>query len=88
MSKDGTLYGDQEALREVLGRSKKRRALLDVLMTQEGDTWISASELRGAFPRWKSLLAPLVEAAMVETCELPRKSDPFDVQGCAGAWSL
>jgi primosomal protein N' (replication factor Y) len=72
---------NEEALREVLGRSKKRRALLDVLMTQEGDTWVSASELRGAFPRWKSLLAPLLEAAMVETCELPRKSDPFDVQG-------
>lgn len=71
---------DEASLRELLGRSKKRRALLDILMTQEAEGWVSVSELRSAFPRWKTLLAPLVEASLVETREFPRKSDPFDVQ--------
>ncbi|MGB1700866.1 MAG: DEAD/DEAH box helicase family protein, partial [Nannocystaceae bacterium] len=72
---------EEEALRKILGRSKKRRALLDLLMTQSSEMWVSASELRGSFPRWKALLAPLVEAEFVETCELPKKTDPFEVHG-------
>lgn len=75
---------DEVALRELLGRSKQRRALLDYLESQnagrggEGENeWIGVSELRGPFPRVKTLLEPLVEHGLVVTCERPRYDDPF-----------
>lgn len=78
----GLRAGDVEEaeLREVIGRSKKRRALLDLLMAQEDEGWTSAAEIRGAFPRWRPLVAPLLEAALVETCERPRELDPFEFE--------
>ncbi|TPV94148.1 MAG: primosomal protein N' [Myxococcales bacterium FL481] len=67
---------DESALRTLIGRSKQRRALLDYLEGQ-GDEWVGVSELRGPFPRVKTLLEPLFAAKLVLGCERPRYADPF-----------
>jgi len=71
-------------LREIIGRSKRRRAILDYLEGQRGaaervedDGWVSVAELRGPFTRVRELLAPLVVADLVVQQERPRRLDPF-----------
>jgi primosomal protein N' (replication factor Y) len=68
----------EEKIREVVGRSKKRRAVLDYL-DNRGDDWVPVSELRGPFPRVKQLIGPLLEAELVVAEEKLRQLDPFDV---------
>lgn len=70
---------DEAALQTILGRSKRRRALLDHLETlaSDDDGWVPLSDLRGPFPRVRELLPPLVEANLVATEERPRRLDPF-----------
>ena len=67
---------NEEKLRDVIGRSKQRRALLDYLEGQPDD-WVGLSELRGPFPRVRPLLEPLLAADLVNARELPRADDPF-----------
>lgn len=80
---------DEARLKAVIGRSKRRRAILDYLEGQreaaerteaeavgEGG-WISIAELRSSFPRARTLLAPLVTAGLVAQQERPRQLDPF-----------
>ncbi len=71
---------DEQAIRKILGRSKQRRALLDLLEAQPRDTWLSLSELRGPFPRAKVLLDPLVAGGLVHREDRPRALDPFATQ--------
>ncbi|MCA9690003.1 MAG: hypothetical protein KC636_10375, partial [Myxococcales bacterium] len=66
---------DEQAIQAVVGRSKQRRALLDMLETADG--WIGLGELRGPFPRARHLLAPLLRAGLVVVEERPRSLDPF-----------
>jgi len=68
---------DEATLRDLVGRSKKRRALLDFLETFKPGTWVSLGELRGAFPRARPLLPPLLKAGLVAAEERPRSLDPF-----------
>ncbi|MCA9637557.1 MAG: primosomal protein N', partial [Myxococcales bacterium] len=68
---------DEEALRKLVGRSKQRRALLDFLETFSPGSWVSLGEIRGPFPRVRTLLPPLVEAGLVAAEERPRALDPF-----------
>ena len=72
---------DEAALRALVGRSKQRRALLDLLDTASPGAWTSLGELRGPFPRARELLAPLVEHGLVAAEERPRALDPFDQAG-------
>lgn len=75
---------DEERLRTIIGRSKRRRAVLDYLEGQReaaersgDDGWITVAELRGPFSRVRELLAPLVAADLVSQRERPRRLDPF-----------
>ncbi|MEZ4450746.1 MAG: primosomal protein N' [Nannocystaceae bacterium] len=68
---------DEAILREKVGRSKQRRALLDLLETFPPGTWVALAELRGPFPRARELLGPLLAAGLVATEERPRSLDPF-----------
>ncbi|MEX1364637.1 MAG: primosomal protein N', partial [Nannocystaceae bacterium] len=75
---------DEERLRVVIGRSKRRRGLLDYLEGQreaaeraEDDGWVPLAELRGPFSRVRELLRPLVAADLVAQRERPRRLDPF-----------
>lgn len=72
----------EEQLRAVVGRSKQRRGILDLLDSQsrddEGEGWLPLSELRAPFPRAKTLLGPLVKANLVAAVERPRRTDPFE----------
>ncbi len=72
-----TAASDEASIRKVLGRSKQRRALLDLLEAQPADTWLSLSELRGPFPRVRSLLQPLIDGGLVHSESRPRALDPF-----------
>lgn len=67
----------EEGLRAVIGRSKRRRALLDVLDSAPPGSWVTAGELRGPFKDYKDLLAPLLEAGLVVAEERLRALDPF-----------
>ena len=71
---------DEDAVQNAVGRSKQRRALLDYLECQDGDGWVSLAELRGPFPRVRSLLPPLVAAKLVATEERLSDLDPFAVE--------
>src|SRR5690606_20291796 len=75
---------DEDRLKQLIGRSKQRRAILDYLEGQRDaadragdDGWVPIGELRGPFPRARDLLAPLVVAALVAQEERPRRLDPF-----------
>ncbi len=73
---------NETALRSILGRSKRRRAILDYLEGQrasggDDDGWVAIAELRGPFPRARELLAPLVVADLVAQKERSRRLDPF-----------
>jgi primosomal protein N' (replication factor Y) len=68
---------DEGAIRGIVGRSKQRRALLDLLDGYDAGSWVSLGELRGPFPRARELLAPLVEAGLVAREEQLRALDPF-----------
>ncbi len=68
---------DEATLRQHVGRSKQRRALLDFLETFKPGTWVSIAEIRGSFPRARALLPPLLEAGLVAAEERPRALDPF-----------
>ena len=73
---------DEPAIKAAVGRSKRRRALLDYLELRsgsgdQGHPWIALSELRGPFPRARSLLPPLLEAGLVVESERLRELDPF-----------
>jgi len=75
---------DEGRLREIIGRGKQRRAILDYLDSQRDaaeqageDGWVPIGELRGPFPRARELLAPLVVASLVAQAERPRRLDPF-----------
>lgn len=65
----------EETLREHIGRSKQRRALLDLL--EGAGSWVAAGELRGPFPGHKKLLEPLLAAGLVAVEERLRALDPF-----------
>jgi primosomal protein N' (replication factor Y) len=65
----------EPAIKAVVGRSKQRRALLDMLEHAEG--WVSISELRSAFTRARQLIRPLIDAGLVAAEERPRELDPF-----------
>jgi primosomal protein N' (replication factor Y) len=75
---------DEDALARSLGRSKQRRALLDLLEAQRrvaddpDDGWVAIGDLRGPFPRVRELLEPLVDQELVAQIERPRRMDPFD----------
>lgn len=84
--------GTSEAqIRQVVGRSKQRRAILDLLENRttgpvdDDGGWVSLSELRAPFSRARQLLQPLVDASLVAVVERPRRSDPFDSVGSAPA---
>ncbi|MCA9656469.1 MAG: primosomal protein N' [Myxococcales bacterium] len=75
---------DEGRLREIIGRSKRRRALLDYLEGQresagadDDEGWVPLAELRGPFARARELLAPLVAADLVAERERPLRLDPF-----------
>ena len=70
----------EDKIKELVGRSKQRRAILDLLESRadEDDGWIPMSELRAPFPRARVLLPPLVQANLVATCERPLRTDPFE----------
>jgi primosomal protein N' (replication factor Y) len=76
---------DEAQLAAVIGRSKQRRGLLDLLESQrdaerEADGgWVPIDEVRGPFARVRELLPKLVEAGLVTLEERPRRPDPFDV---------
>lgn len=70
----------EEVLREHIGRSKQRRALLDFLEGAPPGAWVAAGELRGPFPRYKELIGPLVEAGLVVAEDKLRALDPFAVE--------
>ncbi|MCA9682479.1 MAG: primosomal protein N' [Myxococcales bacterium] len=69
--------GDEEAIKQAVGRSKQRRALLDFLELQDKQIWTPLSELRGPFPRAKVLLDALLEAGLVVEEQRLRELDPF-----------
>jgi primosomal protein N' (replication factor Y) len=69
--------GAEPAIQEVVGRSKQRRALLDWLELQQPDVWTPVSQLRGPFPRIRTLIGPLVDAGLVLVEERLRELDPF-----------
>lgn len=69
----------EETLREHIGRSKKRRALLDFLEGVPPGTWVPAGELRGPFADYKNLLKPLLEKGLVAAEDRLRALDPFAV---------
>ncbi|MCA9710290.1 MAG: primosomal protein N', partial [Myxococcales bacterium] len=78
------MAADEHRLKDIIGRSKQRRAILDYLEGQRDaaerageDGWVSIAELRGPFPRARELLAPLVLADLVAQQERPRQLDPF-----------
>lgn len=68
---------DEATLRDLVGRSKQRRGLLDFLESFPPGTWVSLAETRGPFPRARVLLPPLVDAGLVAAEERPRALDPF-----------
>lgn len=75
---------DEGRLKQLIGRSKQRRALLDYLEGQRDaaelageDGWVPLGELRGPFARARELLAPLVVASLVAQQERPKRLDPF-----------
>lgn len=65
---------------ERIGRSKKRRSLLDELAADglSGDRWIPASELRSRFPTLKALCERLVESGLVQCQTKAREAEPFE----------
>ena len=69
----------EEALREHIGRSKQRRALLDMLEGVPPGTWVAAGELRGPFSTYKKLMEPLLAAGLVVAEDKLRALDPFAV---------
>jgi primosomal protein N' (replication factor Y) len=69
----------EETLREHIGRSKKRRALLDFLEGAPPGAWVPAGELRGPFADYKKLLEPLLEKGLVAAEDRLRALDPFAV---------
>lgn len=69
--------GGEEAIQSILGRSKQRRALLDMLEGAAAGVWMAAGELRGPFPRLRELIVPLVESGLVIGQERLRALDPF-----------
>ena len=77
--------GDEPAIAEAVGRSKQRRALLDYLELQSAATWTPISELRGPFPRVKSLLGPLIDTGLVVAEQRLRALDPFAGSSSADA---
>jgi primosomal protein N' (replication factor Y) len=75
---------DEGRLKQVIGRGKQRRAILDYLEGQRDaaeqageDGWVPVGELRGPFARARELLAPLVAESLVAQQERPRRLDPF-----------
>lgn len=67
----------EEGIQAIIGRSKQRRALLDMLETAPAGGWLPAGELRGPFKRLRELIAPLVESGLVAAEERLRALDPF-----------
>jgi primosomal protein N' (replication factor Y) (superfamily II helicase) len=75
---------DEARIKQLIGRGKQRRAILDYLEGQRDaaeqageDGWVPIGELRGPFARARELLAPLVVASLVAQAERPRRLDPF-----------
>ena len=69
---------EEPAIKQAVGRSKQRRALLDHLELASAGGWVSYGELRAAFPRAKALLGALIDAGLVAQQERLRELDPFD----------
>ncbi|MBA3548462.1 MAG: primosomal protein N', partial [Nannocystis sp.] len=69
--------GGEEAIQGILGRSKQRRALLDMLEGAAAGVWMAAGELRGPFARLSVLIVPLLESGLVVAQERLRALDPF-----------
>jgi len=69
--------GGEAAIQAIVGRSKQKRGLLDMLEGAAPGVWMAAGELRGPFPRLRELIAPLLEAGLVVGQERLRALDPF-----------
>ena len=69
--------GGETKIQEIVGRSKQRRALLDMLETAPPGAWLPAGELRGPFPRLRELIGGLLESGLVVAEERLRALDPF-----------
>ncbi len=67
---------DEPALGLLLGRSKKKRALLASLETH-GEDFVALAELRAEFRDASKLVRELHEAGLVETEHRARRLDPF-----------
>src|SRR5690606_22916171 len=69
---------DEPRIRDAVGRSKQRRALLDFLETAaDAQGWVAVGDLRGPFPRVRQLIGPLLDSKLVVSEERPRALDPF-----------
>jgi primosomal protein N' (replication factor Y) len=68
---------DEEALQKLVGRSKRRRALLDYLEQAPPGEWTALAELLGPFSRARELVRDLSEKALIEMTERPRELEPF-----------
>jgi primosomal protein N' (replication factor Y) len=68
---------EEPKLKQIVGRSKQRRALLDHLESM-GDQWTAAGELRGPFPRVTQLVPPLIDGGLVKAEARARALNPFD----------
>jgi len=69
----------EEAIQKILGRSKQRRALLDMLDVSPPGVWLPAGELRGPFPRLRELIVPLLDSGLVAAEDQLRALDPFAI---------
>ena len=69
--------GGEAKIQEIVGRSKQRRALLDMLETAPPGVWLPAGELRGPFPRLRELIGGLLDSGLVVAEERLRALDPF-----------
>lgn len=70
--------GEEDRIKQAVGRSKQRRALLDYVETRPPGEWVSMSELRSPFRRASQLVGPLVEAGLLAREDRLRELDPFD----------
>lgn len=73
---------DEAGIKQIVGRSKQRRGLLDYLELQadtSSDPWVPISEIRGPFPRARVLLPPLLEGGLVVSESRLRALDAFDL---------
>lgn len=82
----------ESELRALVGRSKRRRALLDALeaasQSEDDSGWVPISDLRAAFPRVRELMKGLIAGGLVLVEERPRQLDPFASEALAPSESM